>query len=162
MTTEKAGARVEPLSRSELLARVPQADPFRFIDEILAVDEERISATVRFKEDADFYRGHFPGNPITPGVLLVEAMAQAGVVAHGIFLLDAQAGGNDGEGMLTLFTDAQVEFSGLVKPGERVLIEGRKIFFRHKKLRSEVEMRREDGTVVCRGTLSGMGVPHEG
>ena len=148
----------ETITALELLQRVPQADPFRFIDEILEVDDHHIAAAVRFKEDADFYRGHFPGNPITPGVILVEAMAQAGVVAHGIYLLATQAGANRADGMLTLFTDADVEFDGVVKPGERVLIEGRKVFFRHKKLRSEVEMRREDGAVVCRGTLSGMGV----
>ncbi|MDG2307872.1 MAG: beta-hydroxyacyl-ACP dehydratase [Candidatus Binatia bacterium] len=148
----------ETMTAPEILERVPQADPFRFLDEILEVDEDHIAAAVRFKEDADFYRGHFPGNPITPGVILVEAMAQAGVVAHGIYLLANQTGPGGGDGMLTLFTDAEVEFSGVVQPGERVLIEGRKVFFRHKKLRSEVEMRREDGTVVCRGTLSGMGV----
>ena len=147
------------MTTEELLERVPQAEPFRFIDEILDVDDEHISAAVRFQEDADFYRGHFPGNPITPGVILVEAMAQAGVVAHGIYLLAAQARGGDGANLLTLFTDAEVEFDGVVKPGERVLIEGRKVFFRHRKLKSEVEMRREDGHVVCRATLSGMGVP---
>lgn len=147
------------MTAQELLERVPQAEPFRFIDEILDVDDEHIAAAVRFKEDADFYRGHFPGNPITPGVILVEAMAQAGVVAHGIYLLAEQARADDGGNLLTLFTDAEVEFDGVVKPGERVLIEGRKIFFRHRKLKSEVEMRREDGRVVCRATLSGMGVP---
>ncbi len=145
------------MNAEELLARVPQAEPFRFIDQILEVDAERISASVRFREDADFYRGHFPGNPITPGVILVEAMAQAGVVAHGIFLLEGNTKEGDAD-LLTLFTEAEVEFSGVVKPGERVLIEGRKLFFRHRKLKSEVEMRREDGHVVCRGTLSGMGV----
>lgn len=147
------------LTPSEILDRVPQAEPFRFIDEILSVDDESISATVRFREDADFYRGHFPGNPITPGVILIEAMAQAGVVAHGIYLLSSAPNETRAEEMLTLFTDADVEFSGVVQPGERVVIESKKLFFRHKKLRSEVEMRREDGTVVCRGTLSGMGVP---
>lgn len=149
------------MTDAEILERVPQTDPFRFIDEILEVDDEHITAAVRFDENADFYRGHFPGNPVTPGVILVEAMAQAGVVAHGIYLLSTQNGSAGNPNMLTLFTDADVEFSGLVKPGERVLIEGRKVFFRHRKLRSEVEMRREDGTVVCRGTLSGMGVPNE-
>ena len=146
------------MSPADVLAALPHADPFRFVDEILSVDDERIAATVRFRDDADFYRGHFPGNPITPGVILIEAMAQAGVVAHGIYLL-AGASAGDGGGLLTLFTDAEVEFSGVVKPGERVRIDARKVFFRHKKLRSQIEMRRADGTVVCRGTLSGMGVP---
>jgi hypothetical protein len=52
-----------------------------------------------------------------------------------------------------------VEFSGLVPPGATVRVEGRKEFFRRNKLRARVQMTLEDGTVVCSGTLSGMGVP---
>ena len=145
----------EPLTRAEVLAAVPQRPPFRFIDEILELDDDHIVAAYRFPADADFYRGHFPANPITPGVLLLEAMAQAGVVAHGIYLLGRAAGRPP---QLTLFTDATVEFTGIVRPGQRVLIRGRKVLFRRRLLRSAVEMTLEDGTVVCSGTLSGMGV----
>ena len=60
---------------------------------------------------------------------------------------------------VTLFTEARVEFTGIVRPGQRVLVHGRKLLFRRRLLRSEVEMTLEDGTAVCSGTLSGMGVP---
>jgi 3-hydroxyacyl-[acyl-carrier-protein] dehydratase len=143
---------------NEVLAAVPHAEPFRFIDEILELDDEHILAAHRFRADSDFYRGHFPAKPITPGVLLVEAMAQAGVVALGIYLVARESSLDDAKGMLSVFTDANVEFSGIVAPGERVLIRGRKVFFRHRKLRAETEMVREDGTLVCSGTLSGMGI----
>jgi len=146
------------LAPAEVLARVPQQDPFRFVDEILEIDDAHVVAAVRFREDADFYRGHFPGNPITPGVILVEAMAQAGVVAHGVWLVAKESGLEVLEKLVTVFTDAQVEFSGIVRPGERVITTGTKQVFRRRLLRSQVEMRREDGTVVCSGTLSGMGV----
>jgi len=144
-------------ARAALLAKIPQQEPFRFVDEILAVDADVIEAAYTWRADADFYRGHFPGNPVTPGVLLIESMAQAAVVAHGIHLITLE--GEDPEKLLTFFTDAQVEFSGMVPPGARVRIRGRKVFWRRRKLRSEVEMRLEDGTLVCSGTLSGMGVP---
>jgi 3-hydroxymyristoyl/3-hydroxydecanoyl-(acyl carrier protein) dehydratase len=91
-------------------------------------------------------------------VLLIESMAQAGVVALGLYLLAKESGPAELDSLVTVFTDAQVEFSGLVLPGARVTIEGRKVFFRRRKLRSQVEMRL-DGSVVCSGTLSGMGVP---
>jgi 3-hydroxyacyl-[acyl-carrier-protein] dehydratase len=68
-------------------------------------------------------------------------------------------GPEEAEKYTTLFTDAQVEFSGIVPPGSRVITTGRKVFFRRLKLRSEVEMRLEGGPVVCSGTISGMGVP---
>lgn len=147
------------LSPAEVLVRVPQQEPFRFIDEITELDDEHIVASYRFREDADFYRGHFPGNPITPGVILVETMAQAGVVALGLYLCALERSPEELEKLVTVFTDATVEFSGTVSPGERVTSVGRKTFFRRLKLRSEVEMRLDDGTVVCSGVLSGIGVP---
>jgi len=147
------------LSPQELLALLPQQEPFRFVDEIVEVDDEHIEALYRWREDADFYRGHFPGNPVTPGVLLIEAMAQAGVVALGIYLLAKEVSPEEAEKLVTVFTDAQVDFSGKVLPGDRVRLSGRKVFFRRRKLRAEVEMHLEDGSLVCSGVLSGMGVP---
>jgi 3-hydroxyacyl-[acyl-carrier-protein] dehydratase len=147
------------LTHEEVLARVPQADPFRFVEEIVELDLEHIVARYTFREDADFYRGHFPGNPVTPGVILIEAMAQAGVVAYGIYLYAAEHSAQEVEKLVTVFTDAQVDFSGMVKPGDRVTTTARKMFFRRKKLRCEMEMRLDDGTLVCSGILSGMGVP---
>ena len=144
--------------KRQVLARVPQQDPFRFIDEILEIDDDHVVATCTFRADADFYRGHFPGNPITPGVLLIEAMAQAGVVAQGLFIVAAAGGFEATEKLVTVFTDADVEFHGVVPPGATVRIEGRKQYFRHGKLRARVEMT-WDGRVVCSGTLAGMGVP---
>jgi 3-hydroxyacyl-[acyl-carrier-protein] dehydratase len=147
------------LSAAEVLARVPQQEPFRFIDAIHELDREHIVASYRFPENADFYRGHFPGNPITPGVILIETMAQAGVVALGIYLYALEVGAEEIEKIVTVFTDCAVDFSGQVMPGDRVTTTGRVKFFRRKKLRAEVEMRLDDGTLVCSGELSGMGVP---
>ncbi len=146
------------LTAAETLAELPQREPFRFVDEILEVGDEEIVAAFRFRQDHDFYRGHFPGNPVTPGVILVEAMAQVGVVALGIYLLAKQAGIEEVRRVVTMFTDMQVDFTGVVRPGDRVITTGRKVFFRRLKLRSTVEMRLEDGPVVCSGTLSGMGM----
>jgi 3-hydroxyacyl-[acyl-carrier-protein] dehydratase len=142
-----------------LLERIPQREPFRFIDEILELGDEHIVAAYTFRPDLDFYRGHFPGNPVTPGVILIEAMAQAGVVGLGIHILSREVGPEEAAKYITLFTDAQVEFGGIVAPGSRVITTGRKVFFRRRKLRSEVKMELADGTLVCSGTLSGMGVP---
>jgi 3-hydroxyacyl-[acyl-carrier-protein] dehydratase len=154
-------AAASPLTPAEVLAAIPHGAPFRFVDDILEVDDDHIVASCRFDANADFYRGHFPGNPITPGVLLLEAMAQAGVVAHGIYLLGRPAL-EASRGMLTLFTQAEAEFLGIVRPGERLLVTARKLTFRHRLLRSKVTMTREDGTVVCEATLTGMGTRKSG
>jgi len=147
------------LTSKEVLAMVPQREPFRFIDEIVELDAEHIVARHTFSPHADFYRGHFPGNPITPGVILIEAAAQAGVVAFGIYLYALETSREDVGKLLTIFTDCNIDFSGAVRPGDRVQTTGRMKFFRRKKLRSSFEMVLDDGTIVCSGELSGMGVP---
>ena len=146
------------LSPAEVLELLPQQEPFRFVDEILEVDEDHILARYRFRADADFYRGHFPGDPITPGVILLESLAQVGVVALGIYIYALEYGRGGVKKRIALFTDANIDFSGIVKPGDRVTISAQKVFFRRDKLRSEASMTLDDGTVVCAGTISGLGV----
>jgi len=146
---------------ARVLAAVPQQAPFRFIDEILELDADHIVGAYRFREDESFYRGHFPGRPVTPGVILVEAMAQTGVVAFGLYLVMAQ--GREEElkkgSLTTLFTVIEVmEFAGMVSPGERVIIRGEKVYFRKGNLKAKVSMERENGEPVASGVLAGMGV----
>jgi 3-hydroxyacyl-[acyl-carrier-protein] dehydratase len=147
-----------PPSAAQVLALLPQQEPFRFVDEIVEVDAEHIVARYTFRPEADFYRGHFPGNPITPGVLLIEAMAQTGVVALGIYLVARERGVEEVRRVLTVFTDVTAEFSGVVRPGETVTIRARKVFFRRMKLRAEVEMSKDDGSLVATATVAGMGI----
>lgn len=147
--------------RERILEMVPQRHPFRFIEEILELDEEHIVGAYRFGGDEYFYRGHFPGMPITPGVILIETMAQTGVVAFGLYLsLSRDKGMGKIGDLLTLFTLAEnVEFTSVVRPGERVVITGRKIYFRGNQLKVGVSMARPNGEEVCSGVLAGKGVP---
>ncbi len=158
MTEAINGVRFTP---EEVLAALPQKDPFLFVDEILEVGDDSIVARYRFRPDADFYRGHFPDRPVTPGVILLESLAQVGVVGLGIYQIARDQGRDAVANALALFTDANVEFSGLVSPGDRVTIRATKVFYRRGKIRSEAEMTLDDGTVVISGTISGMGVPKQ-
>jgi len=146
------------LSGKEVLTLLPQQEPFRFVDNIVEVDEDHIIANYRFRPEADFYKGHFPGNPVTPGVILLESLAQVGVVALGIYLFALEEGLRGVTDKIALFVDADVEFSGMVLPGEKVIISGKKVFFRRNKLRTEAMMTTEDGSLVCSGTISGLRV----
>ena len=147
--------------KQEVLRLVPQQEPFRFIDEIISLDDERIVGAYRFREDEYFYRGHFPGNPITPGVILIETMAQVGVVAFGIYLLSRQRNMRPAQMdmPLNLFSVADgVEFKQIVAPGQRVIIEAKKVYFRNNIIKANVSMERENGEIICVGELSGVGV----
>ena len=145
------------LTPGQVLPLIPQQEPFRFVDEITELGGERVAGIYRWRPEADFYRGHFPGNPVTPGVLLVECMAQCTVVPLAIYLFHRDFE-EDAEKFQTLFTDAAIDFGGIVKPGDLVRTEAKLVFWRRKKLRVEAEMRRDDGTLVCSGTLAGLGV----
>lgn len=146
------------LTPRQLLELIPQQRPFRFVDEILDVNELSITGRYTFRPDEDFYAGHFPGQPVTPGVILLESMCQVGVVALGIHLLAREESPEEVRRWTTMFTDAQVDFSRPVFPGATVTIKGEKIFWRRKKLRSKVEMFDASGNLVAQATASGMGV----
>jgi len=146
------------LTQEEVLAMVPQQRPFRFIDDIIELNEEGIVASYTFRPDESFYEGHFPGNPITPGVILLETMAQTGVVAYGIYLASLRMNKEEISKILTVFTEAEVEFSGMVRPGDKVTIRARKKYFRRLKLKTEAEIILDNGDVVCSGSIAGMGI----
>lgn len=151
---------VDSKIKQNILDLIPQQPPFRFIDDILDVDDKKIVCSYRFKEDEYFYKGHFPDKPITPGVILIEAMAQTGVVAMGIYLLMQQGTPIEAiREMTTLFAFVDgVEFSGIVQPCDKVIIKGEKQYFRKRNLKTKVSVERENGDVVCTGMLTGTGV----
>ncbi len=99
-----------------LVALLPHRPPFRFVD---AVDELEPGATVRARYrvtgDEPFLAGHFPGNPVFPGVLQLEALAQTGAIA---VLADARYAGK-----LPLFGGVEeVRFRRLVVPGDEMVL----------------------------------------
>lgn len=57
---------------------IPQREPFLFVDEIIEFNETQMTTQVKFKKDLEFFKGHFPGNPIVPGVILCEHCFQSG------------------------------------------------------------------------------------
>ncbi|MCP5055293.1 MAG: beta-hydroxyacyl-ACP dehydratase [bacterium] len=146
------------LTPDEVLQLVPQQPPFRFIDEILEMDDEHILASYRWDPASDFYRGHFPDNPVTPGVIMIESMAQCGMVPLALFLTYKEYGESEAQKFQTIFTECNVEFTGMARPGDRVLTLTKRVYWRRKKLKADVEMKLEDGTVICAGQLAGIGV----
>jgi len=145
------------LTPAQVLELVPQQPPFRFIDELIELGDKRIVGRYTFSKDEYFYKGHFPKRPVTPGVILLETMCQTGVVALGIYLLAKELPVADLTKHTTLFTDAEVEFTGMVEPGDTVTIIAEPVFWRRRKLRSRVEMQNSKGDVVASAVVSGIG-----
>jgi len=138
---------------SEALARLPHGPEFRFIDRLVALDPGKSGVgeyTVR--GDEPFLRGHFPGQPMVPGVLLVEAAAQlAGIVAQS----DSNFAPLPG---LKLAALRAVKILGTARPGEVLRIEAR-ISGRLGNLVQATAAGTVNGTPVVQGelTLSGEG-----
>ncbi len=146
---------VDSKLKQKILDAIPQKPPFRFIEDILSITEDSILGKYTYKKEEFFYPGHFPGKPITPGVIILETMAQTGVVALGIYLELLKQRPVD---KITLFTEAQVEFLNTVLPEETVFIQGKLIYFRKNKIKSYVEVKKESGIMVATGELAGIAI----
>lgn len=140
------------MDTKDVISKLPYSKPFLFVDEILAVDENGITGTFHFDENMDFYKGHFKGNPVTPGVILTEVMAQIGLVSLGIYLLDDQLN----TGTAIALTSADMEFLKPVFSNEKVTVISEKKYFRFGKLKCHVIMKNEQDETVCSGTIAGI------
>lgn len=140
---------------SEIIENLPYTAPFLFVDELLEISDNGVVGDYTFTEDAFFYKGHFKGNPITPGVILTETMAQIGVVCLGIYLLKDAILATDIPPQIAL-TSHQIDFYVAVLPNEKVTVISEKIYFRFNKLKCKVKMLNAKNQLVCRGTIAGM------
>ena len=102
---------------SEIEQLIPHRAPFLFVDRIVAADEGHITAAHVFDGGAFFFKGHFPAYPVVPGVILVEAMAQAG--GAGL----RKTGVLGGNALFFLGTIEKAKFRRQVRPGEEARME---------------------------------------
>lgn len=145
------------MTKEEILAKLPYGEHFLFVNSIHSVSERGISGTYTFAKDAWFYRSHFKDMATTPGVLLIECMAQIGLVCFGIWLKNEYTPTNKtAPEYQVAFTESEVQFFSPVYPEETVTVESELIYFRFNKLKCKIKMNNAKGTLVCKGVLSGM------
>lgn len=142
------------MTHAQIIAQLPYQKPFLFVEELLKVSEEDITGTYTYSANLDFYKGHFKNNPVTPGVILTETMAQIGVVCLGIYLLGSSERAS--EDIRIALTSSEIDFFKPVFPGEQVLVKSVKEYFRFNKLKCKVEMFNAQEELVCRGKIAGM------
>jgi 3-hydroxyacyl-[acyl-carrier-protein] dehydratase len=135
------------LSREQIKQIIPHRDPFLFLDEIVElVPGQRAVAIKEVRPEEPHFQGHFPGQPIMPGVLIVEALAQAGAVAA-LSLPENQ-------GKLVLFAGIDsVRFKRQVVPGDTLRLEVEMTRMRGAIGKAEARAT-VDGSLACKAELT--------
>ena len=140
------------MNKLEIISELPYSKPFLFVDEIVNINENEVEGNFTFNENLDFYKGHFKNNPVTPGVILTEVMAQIGLVCLGIYILND----NFNKNSIIALTSTEIEFLKPVFPNEKVTVFSQKIYFRFGKLKCKVSMTNYKNEEVCSGIISGI------
>lgn len=110
------------LEVEEIKELIPHREPFLFVDSVLEIEKgKRITAEKLFSPEEFFFRGHFPGNPIVPGVIITEAIAQAGGVLFNYSFKDELK--KEGFENAYLMGLDRCRFRAPVVPGDRVVLE---------------------------------------
>lgn len=135
------------LARADIEAILPHREPFLLLDEVVELEPgRRVVARKHVADDEWYLSGHFPDNPIMPGVLIVEALAQAGAV--GVLAEE------ENRGKLALFGGIdKLRFKRIVRPGDTI-----ELVCDLEQVRGPVGrgkgVARVDGDVAVRGTLT--------
>jgi len=147
------------MTAADIIALLPYEHPFLFVDELLSFGEKEVVGQYTYRKDLPFYRGHFKNNPITPGVILTETMAQIGVVCMGIVIMHQESKN------LTQFqvamTSTEMDFFKVVLPDETITVISTKEYFRFNKLKCHTEMYNAKEELVARGKIAGMLTSYE-
>lgn len=142
------------MTSKDIINLLPYTEPFLFVDGLTMISDELISGHYTLKQNEYFYKGHFKNEPLTPGVILTEIMAQIGVVCLGIYLMKDNLSNNFMPQIA--LTSSQIDFFLPVYPNEKVTVVSEKEVFRFNKLKCKVKMLNEKEEIVCRGRISGM------
>jgi 3-hydroxyacyl-[acyl-carrier-protein] dehydratase len=106
----------------DILAAIPHRPPFLFVDNVISCDDSKIVAERTWRADENFYKGHYPDNPLTPGVLLCESVFQTAAVMLSVhFHKDADNGAFDGTPVPVLAKVVNCKFKRMVRPGEKTV-----------------------------------------
>ncbi len=135
------------LNKSEIENIIPQREPFLMIDEVETYTPGKSCIAYKnVRKEEPYFKGHFPNNPIMPGVLIVESLAQAGAVA--ILSMEENIGKNAIFGGID-----KMKFKKMVTPGDKLKLEVN-IIKRKGPIGIGQALATVDGKIVAKGELT--------
>lgn len=102
----------------DILSRLPHRYPFLLVDRVLEAEGDKLKALKNVTFNEQFFQGHFPDNPVMPGVLIVEALAQAG----GLMAFNRIDEDNVGDYLVYFMAIEHVKFRKPVVPGDNLIL----------------------------------------
>lgn len=137
-----------PMDIQDIMKHIPHRYPFILVDRILELEpNKRVVGLKNVSINEPFFQGHFPGTPIMPGVLILEAMAQT----SGVLAIASLEKGKEGALMYFMGLD-QVKFRKMVVPGDQLIMELKVLKQRAKIMKLE-GVARVDGQTVAEAQL---------
>ena len=137
------------MNKDRIKELLPHREPFLFVDEVTRIDDDSIDGYRDLDPDEFYFAGHFPGFPVLPGVLMVEAIAQIGI----LLVLARHV---ERSGKKTLFAAIErVRFRRQVRPGERLLLTARLVAGKAGVYKLQGAARVGD-EVACEATVTGV------
>ena len=122
---------------------LPQRYPFLLVDKILEFDKEKgLRALKNVTYNEEYFRGHFPNAPVMPGVLLIEAMGQAGIIF--LNLVNVKSPDQIDQGDIYYLYSVKARFFNTIRPGDQVLIDV-----------VPIKLTKDSGIIKAKATVSG-------
>lgn len=143
---------MENLPNKDIRELIPHREPFIFIDKVVSAESGLVVASKYIKKDEEYFKGHFPGNPLVPGVLIVESMAQTSGIACALYCKEQKNVPLKHSEAYFLSRISDVKFKYPVLPGDTLIIKSKVVQYFDPLFKIQVSCEVND-RIVAEGEL---------
>lgn len=143
---------MENLLNKDIREIIPHRDPFIFIDKIISIEAGCVVASKYIKKNEEYFKGHFPGEPLMPGVLIVESMAQAGGIACASYFGEKAEDLPERPVVYYLSRISDIKFKCAVLPDDTLMIKAKVLHYFEPFFKMQVSCEVK-GNIVAEGEL---------